>query len=171
MNLTGPWLGSDPEETDGVATGHGTGNPFDEVADLDLASAELTQRAATLDREYRDVTEALDAITADIEAVSGTGTAEDGAVEVIMDGTGRISAVHLDPRALRLGSIGRLEEAIVAAAGAAADDLAQRLDDGLGDPVRELYAAMPELSAMLGERRDDPFGARVAERRDRRDQP
>lgn len=160
MNLTGPWPGGGH---DAASAESEEGNPFDQIADLDLASTELTQRAATMERESRDADEAFEALSERIAAITGTGGAEDGAVEVTVDGGGRISAVHLDPRALRLGSIGRLERAIVTAASAAADDLAHQLDAGLGDPVRELYAAMPELSALLGPRRDHPFGGRPAE--------
>jgi len=161
VNLTGAWLGSDSADSDGAQ--QDPGNPFDQVADLDTMSAELSHRAETLECEYRDATEALDALSEKVTAARGTGTAEDRAVEVTVDGTGRVCAVHLDPRALRLGSIGRLEAAIVTAAATAADDLARRLDAELGDPVHDLYAAMPELAALLGPRSDDPFGARTAE--------
>ncbi|MGI8768702.1 MAG: YbaB/EbfC family nucleoid-associated protein [Propionibacteriaceae bacterium] len=124
------------------------GNPLDRVGDLDLAISDLAQREEALLREYERNQQAIDVVERTAAQIRGTGSAEDGAVTVTVDGDNRITAVELAPRALRLGSIERLERAILAAFTAAADDA----DDGggqLADPLRQFLDSMPEVTSLL----------------------
>lgn len=125
------------------------GDPLDRVPDLDLATAELAQREERLRQEY-ERNERLLAVTAERAADTvGTGRAEDGAVTITVDANQRIVGVALEPRALRLGSIGRLEQAILTACQAAEDDVAHRLGRSIGDPIRQFLESMPELRQLL----------------------
>ncbi len=132
-------------------------NPLDRVADLDLATADLAQRQESLLREYERNQKLLDASAEQARDTAGTGVAEDGAVSITVDANQRVTRVSLDPRALRLGSIARLERAILAACQAAEDDVARRLGRTVGDPVQQFFDSMPELVQLLAAEAYQPF--------------
>lgn len=125
------------------------GNPIDAVADLDLATADLAHREEMLRREYERNERLIAASSEHADATVGTATAEDGAIRIVVDANQRVVGVALDPRALRLGSIGRLEHAILDACQSAQDDVAHRLGRTTADPVQRFLDAMPELTQLL----------------------
>ena len=125
------------------------GNPIDAVADLDLATADLAQREEILRREYERNALLIATSTEQADSAVGFGTAEDGAIRIEVDANQRVIGVALDPRALRLGSIGRLEHAILDACQAAQDDVARTIGRTTADPVQQFLDAMPELTQLL----------------------
>lgn len=125
-------------------------DPTDSLQALQRRSEELMQE---YERNQRTLADTL-AASADVR---GTGDAEDGAVTVVLDADHRLLELELDPRALRLGSIGALEQAIKDAFDAASDDVQRQLKEaGRGgepddDPVRSFLDRMPEINALLPE--------------------
>lgn len=133
-------------------------NPLDQVADLDLVMSDLGQREEALRREYEQNERLIAETERQVEQAIGTGSAEDGAVQVRADATGRVVEVDLEPRALRLGSIGRLEQAIKTACNAATEAATTKLAGTASDPLKEFFDSMPEVTALLGA---DSFAAYV----------
>lgn len=125
------------------------GNPLDRVPDLDLATAELAYREERLRQEYERNARLLDATAEQAAGTVGIGRAEDGAVTITVDANQRVTGVALDPRAMRLGSVGRLEQAILTACQAAEDDAARQLGRAAGDPMRQFLDSMPEMRQLL----------------------
>ncbi|NJP88329.1 YbaB/EbfC family nucleoid-associated protein [Nonomuraea sp. FMUSA5-5] len=89
-----------------------TGDP-----ELDHALAELAARTTRLEEVSRLLSE-----------TTGRGESAGGQVAVELSATGSLAGLHLDPRALRLGSHG-LEEAITEAFRRAEEDVARRSHD------------------------------------------
>jgi DNA-binding protein YbaB len=67
----------------------------------------------------------------ELSSLKGSGTAADGMVEVEVLPSGAISSLKINPRAMRLGSEA-LAEAILEAAGKAAKEAADRLNEIMG---------------------------------------
>jgi DNA-binding protein YbaB len=104
-----------------------------------------------------------------LAAVRGTGEAANGLVRVVVDGTGDIVELHIEPRAMRLASqdvSASVREAFRRARAAAQDGL----QEAMGEPD---LAALGEVGARLSQlgsdaqRRLDDF-ALVAEQLSRR---
>lgn len=83
------------------------GNPIDAVTDLDLTTADLARREEMLRREYERNARLIAVSTEQADDTVGSASTEDGAVRIVVDANQRVIGVALDPRALRLGSIGR----------------------------------------------------------------
>lgn len=125
------------------------------AGDLDHTIDRLRQRERDLLAEYERNAQALATIGSG-EGLTGRGEAAEGAVIVETDSDNRMTDLHLDPRALRLGSIENLRQAILDAYGAAVDDVAGQVQDaGFGDlepdAVRAMLDSMPELTAIVPE--------------------
>lgn len=115
-------------------------------------------RGATSDAERRlaDVTARTLRIRSETGKIRGHGKAEKGAVSVTVDASGRLTDIDFTPAALRLGSIDRLREAILDAAGDAVDDATTQYlkltgvgADGIPDPLGDFLGGMPEVTEML----------------------
>lgn len=125
------------------------------AGDLDHTNQRLRQREQDLLAEYERNAEALAAIGSG-EGLFGRGEAADGAVVVEADADNRLTDLQLDPRALRLGSIENLRQAIMEAYEAALDDVADQVRDaGFGDlepgTVRGMLDSIPELTRIVPE--------------------
>lgn len=125
------------------------GNPIDAVTDLDLTTADLAQREEMLRREYERNARLIAVSTEQADDTVGSASTEDGAVRIVVDANQRVIGVALDPRALRLGSIGRLEHAILDACQSAQDDVARTIGRTTADPMQQFLDAMPELTQLL----------------------
>lgn len=124
------------------------------VADLQHVTARLRRTEEDLLAEYERNAAMLATIGTGSRTVVGRGSAADAAVVVETDHANRMTDIELDPRALRLGSLGALQRAILAAYTAATEDAAeQRAEAGLGmpdpNPVRSLIDEMPEVAEIL----------------------
>ncbi|GAA0366894.1 YbaB/EbfC family nucleoid-associated protein [Actinoallomurus spadix] len=75
--------------------------------------------------------ERLDRARAEISSVTGSATAADGQVEVEVSAGGVLTALTIDPRAMRLGSEA-LAEAILEAVGKAVEEVGDRLNEIVG---------------------------------------
>ncbi|MFW6599158.1 YbaB/EbfC family nucleoid-associated protein [Propionibacteriaceae bacterium Y2011] len=155
-------MSQEPSRTGGnLPPGAVVGDPaadaiIDRAGDLDYTNERLRQRERELLAEYERNARALQAAGAGGEEITGRGWAANEAVVVMVDASNRLIDLHLDPRALRLGSIENLRTAIITAFENAAEDVAdQQRDHGLdamGDePVRDMLESMPELTALLPE--------------------
>ena len=110
-------------------------------------------RIEDLERITREGEEAMRALTeaiAEMDEVIGEGEAAEGALRVVMDSTGHVIDVTLDPRALRLGA-DALADAMREAFNAAQDDLHDQTDELVSDA---LPAYVAEADAGPGAMRD-----------------
>lgn len=154
----------DGERPTGGPSGLIADSILDAAGDLDHTNARLRAREATLLDEYERNAEALRALGPGANRITGRGWAGDQIVVVEVDAGNRMTDLHLDPRALRLGSIDNLRRAIMTAFDNACEDVADQMRDlGLAtigeDPVRRMLEGMPELTALLP---DQAYDALVA---------
>lgn len=109
---------------------------------LQTEAEELQQRQATLEQLVRDG--------------YGEGTAERGAVVVRVDANRRVTDIQLTPKALHLGSVEKLRQALLDAIDGACDDIAAKLGGAAGldarfSPLDAFIEAIPEVAAVLPE--------------------
>lgn len=138
---------AEPTMTERAASSRATPDAADHLQALERRSELLMQE---YERNQRTLAESLDA-TAEVR---GTGDAEDGAVTVVLAADHQLIDLELDPRALRLGSISALQQAIKDAFADASDDVRRQLHEAgnvgeEADPVRSFLARMPEIDALL----------------------
>ncbi len=99
-------------------------------------------RIEDLDRIARQSGDALQALTeamAELEETTGEGEAADGMIWVSLDSTGAATEVHLDPRALRLGSEA-IAEGMLEAFNAAQADLREKSRRLVSEALPEGFA-------------------------------
>jgi len=125
------------------------------AGDLDHTTSRLRQREQELIAEHERNAAALAAMGS-VDELTGWGEAADGAVTVRTDADNRMVDLQLDPRALRLGSIENLRQAILDAYSAAVDDVSGQVTDaGFGDvdpdTLRAMLDSMPELTSIMPE--------------------
>lgn len=129
---------------------------LDNDADLDHQVGQLRRRREQLDRELDDHRRHLDATLQAVRTVRGRGSAEDDGVVVVVDARNHLVDLELEPRALHLGSIARLRQALLTAHRRACADAAEQLHaagalEGDGaDPATRLADLMPEVVAHVG---------------------
>lgn len=129
---------------------------LDSDADLDHQTGQLRRRREQLDRELDDHRRHLDATLEALRTVRGRGGAEDDAVVVVVDARNHLVDLELEPRAVHLGSIARLRQALLTAHHRACADAAEQLreagarDGDDTDPVSRLTGLMPEVVAHVG---------------------
>ncbi|SDD14661.1 YbaB/EbfC family nucleoid-associated protein [Auraticoccus monumenti] len=129
---------------------------LDSDADLDHQVGQLRRRREELDRELDDHRRHLDATLEALRTVRGRGAAEDDAVVVVVDARNQVVDLQLEPRAMHLGSIARLRQALLTAHRRASADAAEQLREAGAregddtDPVTRLVDLMPEVVAHVG---------------------
>lgn len=129
---------------------------LDNTGELDHTTARLQQREEQLLAEYERNAAMLAALGPGGTDVLGHGAGADGAVVAQVDATNRLVDLYLDPKALRLGSIEALRQAILTACQQAADDVSEQLNQAgreaaPPEAVRALLDSMPELTDLLPE--------------------
>lgn len=136
-------------------------NPFFDVAARGYDN--LEQHLPDLQHRHDDVARGLEASTRHtfeirdrLAEIEGHGEAEKGIVKVTVDSGGRLKDLVFAQAALKLGSIGRLREAVLDASADAVDDAMRQVreasgvgPDGMPDPLGDFLGRMPEVTQML----------------------
>lgn len=133
------------------------------MSDVSRSTEDLLRRQELLTREIEAHQHSLDDYRTIARTTQGTGTAADGAITAVVDAQHRLVDLAIEPPALRLGSIGALRDALMAAINDAHDDVDANLAHELGDTgVADFMDSMPEVVALL----PDDVVARLRERPD-----
>lgn len=136
-------------------------NPFTDVAARGFAN--LGEHLPDLQHRYDEVAGGLERSTRHafevrdrLAEVEGHGEAESGLVKVTVDGGGRLKDIEFAPTIMKVGSVGRLREAVLDAAADAVDDAMGKVrelsgadSDGIPDPLGEFLGRMPEVTRLL----------------------
>lgn len=108
------------------------------MRDLGMEARELINKLQSQVGSIKEIQER-------VQAAVGHGEAADGRVKITVGPSGALSAVEIDPRAMRMGSE-ELAEAIIEAAKAATEDVAAQIGGALGDLTGEDGAGLGKMA-------------------------
>lgn len=128
-------------------------------ADDTEISDRINELSGAVDEAHRSLDEVVartKELRAGVSAIAGHGEAENGAVKVTVDASGRLVDIEFTPTVFRIASTQRLREAVKDAAADAVDDAADQYrnlagvqTDGIPDPLGEFLGGMPEITRMM----------------------
>lgn len=128
------------------------------VVDDDLSTqiSELKNAVDEAQCSFVDAMGRTEALQRRVADIAGHGEAENGAVKVTVDLSGRLTDIEFLPTVFRVASTQRLREAVKDAAADAVDDAAAQYrdlsgvgTDGIPDPLSEFLGGMPEVTRSL----------------------
>ncbi|MGI5147398.1 YbaB/EbfC family nucleoid-associated protein [Plantactinospora sp. CA-294935] len=99
--------------------------------------AELRARAERLTAQFRQVSSALDEVSARVRAVAVTATSADGSITATVGPEGRLQRLDLGPEVLDYGDARRLAEEIEATIAVAAEEAQRQVFDACRPYVSE----------------------------------